>query len=1005
MVVGFVGLLLFVVSGAIAAEYHGIVSFNGFPVPGATVTLTESGKKFVTVTDSQGLYSFPKLADGAAVVTVEMTGFSSATQDVAIGANTPMGKWELQLMSLAQIQTALKPVQSANITEMQTRSEPKRTGNAPKPQDGGQSAPAVSEETAEKAVDGLLVNGSVNNAATSRFTLAQRFGNTAHSNALYNFMVNLKVDNSALDARSYSLAGADTSKPQTNQLTGGFAMQGPLRIPGVLRNGPNIFVGYRRTQNSIALTTPGLVPDAAVRSGDLSGQRNAQGQPLVIYNPATGQPYPENKVPLSPQAQALLNLYPLPNFSGNLRYNYQIPLITDTHADEWNTNASKTIGRNNQITETFGSESSRVSVANLLGFVDKTNGLGLNSKLNWSHTFNTRLRMILSYQFSRQSTRVSPYWQNRENVSGQAGITGNSQVPVDWGPPTLNFSGGLTSLTDGNSSLIRNETNGVSFAGKWIHSQHNVTVGFDFMRREFNYLSQANPRGTFSFTGAATAGTAKGSGSDIADFLLGIPDASTISFGNADKYLRQSVFDAYAADDWRVSPQLTINAGVRWEHEAPVTELKNRLVNLDVAQGFSAVTTVLASDPKGSLTGQHYPDSLMRADWSGIEPRIGVSIRPIAGSSMVVSAGYGITYDTSVYGGIAIQMAQQAPFAKSLTVQDSASCPLSLANGFSPCFGFTPQTFGVDPNYRIGYAQSWNLKVQRDLPGSLQMLATYIGIKGTRGAQLFLPNTNPAGAANPCPSCPVGFEYLASNGNSTREAGQIQLRRRLHSGFAAAVLYTYSKSIDDDSALGGQGAVTQATATIAQDWRNLAAERGLSTFDQRHLVNMLVQYTTGMGMSGGTFLSGWKGRLYKEWTVLTQISAGSGLPQTPIDSSVAVSGYSAFVRPDVTGAPLYTAPKGLFLNPAAFAPPTSGQWGSARRDGITGPRQFTLNTAMVRTFRLDAKVNLDLQVAATNTFNHVSYTSWVPNINSTQFGLPAAANQMRSVQTSLRLRF
>jgi len=372
---------------------------------------------------------------------------------------------------------------------------------------------------------------------------------------------------------------------------------------------------------------------------------------------------------------------------------------------------------------------------------------------------------------------------------------------------------------------------------------------------------------------------------------------------------------------------------------------------------------------------------------------------------MVISGGYGITYDTSVYQGIAIQMAQQAPLAKSLTVQNSASCGLTLANGFILCPGSTPQTFGVDPNYRVGYAQTWNLKVQRDLPGSLQMLATYTGIKGTRGAQLFLPNTNPAGAVNPCPDCPVGFEYLTSNGNSTREAGQIQLRRRLHSGFTASVLYTYSKSIDDDSALGGQGAATQATATIAQDWLNLQGERGLSTFDQRHLLNVLVQYTTGMGSAGGTLMTGWKGRLYKEWTVQTQITAGSGMPQTPIDSSVVVAGYSAFVRPDVTGAPLYAAPAGLFLNPAAFSPPIAGQWGNARRDGITGPNQFSLNAAMVRTFRIDAKVNLDVQVAATNALNHVSYTGWIPNINSTQFGLPAAANAMRSLQTSLRLRF
>ncbi len=648
----------------------------------------------------------------------------------------------------------------------------------------------------------------MNNAATSRYTLAPRFGNTASGKSLYTFGAYLRLDTSALDAKSYSLTGIDTAKPDTSQITGGFGLQGPLKIPHLLRNGPNIFINYQRTRNSIATTTPGLVPDLAERTGDLSHELNADGQPVTLYNPATGQPYPGNQIPVSPQAQALLNLYPLPNFSGSAQYNYQVPLVTDTHQDALNSNASKTIGRFNQLTGTFAATSVRASNGTLLGFVDTTGSLGLKSTIDWAHTFNAHTRADLGYQFSRQSTRLTPYWENRQNISGQAGITGNDQDPTYWGPPTLNFSGGLASLTDSQSSFDRNVTNGVSYKMTWNHGAHNLSGGGDLRRAQFNYLSQANARGTFSFTGAATAGAAAGSGSDVADFLLGTPDASTVAFGNPDKYLRQSAYDAFLLDDWRLRSDLTLNLGVRWEYGAPITELKNRLVNLDVAPGFSAIAPILASAPQGTLTGTIYPASLMRPDRTGIEPRIGLSWRPIPASSLVVSAGYGMTYDTSVYQGIALQMAQQAPLSKSLTVQNSASCPLTLANGFIQCSATTPETFGVDPNYRVGYVHTWNLKLQRDLPASLQLVAIYTGIKGTRGAQEFLPNTNPIGAVNPCPSCPTGFEYLTSNGNSTRESAQIQLRRRLHSGFTASVLYTFSKSIDDDSALGGQGATT-----------------------------------------------------------------------------------------------------------------------------------------------------------------------------------------------------
>jgi hypothetical protein len=941
-----------------------------------------------------------------------MTGFSTIDESVTIGPDTGVGKWELKLLPLDQLRTELKPTPGVAITEAQPKTELKKTAEAPKPQ-GEQAAaapppPPPSDDAAQRAADGFLINGSVNNAATSQFSMAQRFGNTASGRSLYQYMLNLRLNNSALDARSYSLAGFDSPKPNTSQITGGFSIQGPLKIPHLLHHGPNIFLNYQRTQNSTAVTTSGLMPTQAQRNGDFSNATDEQGRPVQLYNPVTGLPYLNNQVPISPQAAALLNLLPLPNFAGNAQYNYQIPLVTDTHSDAINSNASKTIGRFNQLSGSFALTDTRGSGANLFHFVDKTDLLGIHTTVNWSHTFNAHLRANIGYDFSRQSSRMTPYWENRANVSGLAGITGNNQDPENWGPPTLGFTSALTPLSDAQSSFVRNMTNSINPVVTWNRSPHNVTIGLIYRRQQFNYLQQANPRGTFTFTGAATAGAVTGGGIDFADFLIGLPAASSIAFANADKYLRGSVYAAYAQDDWRVGPQLTVNVGVRWDYQAPVTETKDRLVNLDVASGYSAVAPVQASNPTGSLTKQNYPSSLMRSDWTAFQPRIGVSWRPIAGSSMLVSAGYGINYDTSVYPGIALQMAGQ-PFAqsstaKSFSVQSSKACPLTLANGFYNCSPTTTsQVFGVDPDYRIGYVHTWSLKVQRDLPGSLQMVATYLGTKGMRGAQLFLPNTNPAGATNPCPSCPIGFEYLTSTGSLTRNAGTIQLRRRLHSGFTATATYTYSKSLDDYSAIGGQGAATSGSATLAQDWRNLSGERGLSVIDQRHLLSATAQYTTGMGLAGGSLLSGWRARAYKEWTIQTQITTGSGTPETPIDASIVVpGGYSSLVRPNVTGAPTTVGGR---PNPAAYIAPALGQWGNARRNSITGPMQFTMNAAMNRTFRLDQRFNLDVQFAANNVLNHVAFSNWYTNINSTQFGLPAAANTMRVIQGSARLRF
>ena len=519
-----------------------------------------------------------------------------------------------------------------------------------------------------------------------------------------------------------------------------------------------------------------------------------------------------------------------------------------------------------------------------------------------------------------------------------------------------------------------------------------------------------------------------------------MPDTSSIAFGNADKYLRQTVYDVYATDDWRILTNLTINAGLRWDYGAPMTETQGRLVNLDVAPGFTAVAPVLGSDPVGPITGDHYPSSLIYPDKRGFQPRIGISWRPIPASTIVVRGGYGIYDDTSVYQTPVLQLAQQAPLSKSLSVQNSAACPLTLKNGFQPCSSITENTFAVDPNFRVGYAQIWQLSIQRDLPGALQMTATYLGVKGTRGVQQFLPNTYPIGAVSPCPDCPAGFVYQASGGDSTRQSGQLQLRRRLRSGFTASLLYTYSKSIDDDASLGGQGHVlasnqtaapsggqsggqgsgqgsggTTATTTqsasttpaIAQNWLNLHAERSLSSFDQRQLLNLQAQYTTGEGLGGGTLMTGWPGRLLKEWTAVTTAVVGTGLPETPIYLA-AVPGTGQSPAPFAPTLPALRLP--CLAQVSTSTPPLTPRLCPANGE----PRAETRSPALTSSASIPrspgpsgprGRFYLDLKVAATNMLNHPVFTGWNTTVNSTQFGLPLEPNAMRSLQTSLRLRF
>ena len=822
-----------------ASEYFGQVTFGGLPLPGATITASQGTKTISVTSDEGGVFHFDDLPDRQWKIQIKMPCFETVDANVTIAPKMSAAKYELKLLPADQLKalaTAAPPLPPAPKPTLQAAEK--------KPENGAAQAqpemPKPPDEGNQQSSDGFLVNGSVNNAATSQFTLNQAFGNRRfNTKSLYNGGFGVIFDNAVLNARPYSLTGFETPKPVYDRITLGFTLGGPLKIPHLLPRGPNFFVGYQWTRNNTAQTNPGLVPNLEERAGLIDGTTFA----------------------VSPQAAALLQLYPLPNITGNPSYNFQIPVLNSSHQDSLQSRLDKTLGKRDQLYGSFNFQSIRADSVNLFSVVDTTDTLGFNANINWSHRLNQHLFLYTGYHFSRSRIQVTPEFENKQNISGEAGITGNDQTPANWGPPALTFSSGIAALSDAQSSFNRNRTDSFSASIGMYRGHHNITAGGDLRKQQYNDYFQQDPRGSFTFTGGAT-------GSDLADFLIGVPDTSSIAFGNADKYFRQTVYDAYATDDWRVLPILTINAGIRWEYGAPMTELQDRLVNLDVAPGFTQVAPVLSSDPVGSLTGQTYPNSLVWPDRLGIEPRVGLSWRPIPASTIVIRAGYGVYHDTSVYLSPVLQLAQQAPLSKSVKQQNSAACPLTLANGFAQCGTTTAEAFGIDPNFRVGYAQTWQVSIQRDMPWAVQMTATYLGVKGTHGVQQFLPNSYPFDSADPCPSCPSGFVYETSGGNSTRQSGQLQLRRRLRAGFAASLLYTYSKSIDDDATLGGQGHQSNASQTdfsagsstspsanaqIAQDWLDLKAERSLSSFDQRHLLSLQAQYTTGQGLEGERF--------------------------------------------------------------------------------------------------------------------------------------------------------
>ena len=1016
-----------------ASEHRGVVKFGGLPLPGATVTATQGEKSVTAITDPDGVYAFPDLADGVWTIKVEMLTFATQTKEVAVTPDAPSPVWDMKMQSLDEMKaTAIQVAPVVPAASSTAAAAPSANGSAPaaptaaavngngkKPRGKAATAPqqaggfqraevnaagaGASQAPADNitpvdtagASDSMVVNGSVSNGIERRAIGNARRG----PGSLFRGDAFGILDNSVLNASNYSLSGQDTPKFYQNHLRLGGSFGGPLIIPHLLHGNGQFFLNYTMTRNRNASTQTATMPTADERNGDFSHVTNFQGQIVPIIDPTTGNPFPGNMIPttrFSPQALALLKWYPLPNFVGSAIYNYQAATPSFNNSDDVSGRINKTLSRKDFLNGGFGYHNGRGQNTSIFDFLDGNNNSGLQVNANWRHMFNQRVNSVFGVQFSRQSALSSPYFANRENISGDAGITGNDQSPNNWGPPSLGFSSGIASLSDAGQALNRNQTWAFTYQGLWVHRPHNITYGADIRRQEFNSLGQQNARGSFGFNGTAV-------GNDFAGFLLGIPDTSNIAFGNADKYFRANMDDAYVNDDWHVAAGLSLNYGVRWEYGSPITEKYNRLVNLDILPGYTGVAPVVGTSPTGSLTGVQYPNSLLRPDRHAIQPRIAFSWHPLFGSTIVIRGGYGVYYNTSIYNTIAIQMAQQSPLSKSLSVANSPSNPLTLANGFNATPGVTPNTFAIDPDFKAGYSQSWQLSVQRDLTEGIVMTATYLGTKGTRQVQVYYPQTYPTGVSGPCPNtCPSGYAYMASNGNSTLESGALQLIRRFHNGFSANLSYTLSKAMDD-AALGGR---SQGGSFIAQDWTDLAAEHSLSNFDQRHKVSFQFQYTTGVGVHGGALMSGWRGTIFKGWTFVNTINYGTGFPETPlVQTNLGRTGASGILRADLTGQSIYAAQPGFFLNPMAFTIPV-GHWGDAGRNIITGPSQFTMNSSMARNF----KDNIDLKFDSTNTLNHPIFggagsPGWNNIVNSSQFGLLANPGGMRVVQVTLRVRF
>jgi hypothetical protein len=219
---------------------------------------------------------------------------------------------------------------------------------------------------------------------------------------------------------------------------------------------------------------------------------------------------------------------------------------------------------------------------------------------------------------------------------------------------------------------------------------------------------------------------------------------------------------------------------------------------------------------------------------------------------------------------------------------------------------------------------------------------------------------------------------------------QFQLQRRLRSGLGGSVSYALNKAIDD---IGG----------VAQNWQDIAAERGRTSGISNQTLNVSLQYSTGVGARGGALVNGFKGVLFKDWTVMPGFSLATGAPVTVTAGGLITGGTaSTNIRASYIGGPVFL--NGV-LNPAAFAVPAPGTYGNLGPAVFNGPTRFSTSLSANRTFRLADRKNLTFSVQMQNPLNHPVVSGWYTSISSAQFGAPSNYMGMRTISANMRFNF
>jgi len=829
--------------------------------------------------------------------------------------------------------------------------------------------------------------------------------------------------NDAMDARNFFSPIPEPFKRNQYGAAGG----APIKRDKIF-----VYGNFESFRQRLGVIQRGTYPTQTLLAGDFSGLP-VVNDPLT-FDPVTNtrQPFPGNRIPANRINSVSKNFYPyipVTNVPGAL--NVSGTPVQKLDDDQLNFRGDWLISSKHSLFGRYSWQKAPLSPASLVplgGSLVDTKGVSgvaqLTSSVTSSFVNVARLSYAYMTLFGKQVTVD-------KNLAQEIGITGVSTSPVNWGVPGVSWQGysgiGSNGLTQGNVLNNYQITDDVT----WIRSGHTIKAGYDIRQSRFLLDSDNGPRGSFTFNASYTASVdpstgnpISGTGNGVADFLLGYPTNMSGAVGTSATHFTFWTHNLFIQDDWKVTRELTLNYGLRWEYMGPPKPIDQELSHVygfDFRTGKQLFPTL----------GQIRP-SIVNPDYKDFAPRLGLAYNPQWAKSWVFRGGVGTYFDQT-------QMNETQFITNGPPIFTQQN--INLTGRGLPTYQFGVNTLPVvtvpkvDNNYitpagtnlfveeidgRKPRVYMWTFSVQKSLFGDWVVEAAYVGSHGRRLSKRYnaYSNVTPGVLYDVTPGVATRYPqlnqmlYSSMSGWSDFNGLNLKLERRFNNGWQLLVAHTYAKSIDSDSA-GSYGSPNLNPA-------NFQLDKGPSDFDIRHRFVSSVVYElpfgkgkkvlNNIGRAGDLIVGGWQVNAIVSW-------------QTGVNRSVSstnLTGLSYVTqRADATGVKPSSAYKGItpgsdfggantsryWFNPAAFSPTLPLKFGTSGRDILEAPAWWNSDISVFKNFQIREQMVLQFRAEAFDALNNVKFFPPDMSVVSPTFATLQSADRPRVMQLALRFNF